>query len=137
MPLGTRGGLLIHHNFALDGEYDFKTKLALNTSAKVRGLDYPNDFVITVDGAIVHRATMGGKADEDASDDNSSDGENAILARLEAKIPIKAGPHTVGIAFIQKTSAQPPMTNLLATMLDKIGVAEDHVGDSTGELMDL
>jgi hypothetical protein len=30
-----------------------------------------------------------------------------------------------------------PMTNLLATMLDKIGVAEDHVGDSTGELMDL
>jgi hypothetical protein len=107
LPLGTRGGLLIHHNFELDGQYDFKTKLALNTSAKVRGLDYPNDFVITVDGAIVHRATIGGKADEDASDDNSSDGENAILARLEAKIPIKAGPHTVGIAFIQKTSAQP------------------------------
>jgi mono/diheme cytochrome c family protein len=107
LPLGTRGGLLIHHNFALDGEYIFKTKLALNTSAKVRGLDYPNDFVITVDGAIVHRATIGGKADEDASDDNSSDGENSILARLLAKVPIKAGPHTVGIAFIQKTSAQP------------------------------
>ncbi len=107
LPLGTRGGLLIHHNFALDGEYVFKTKLALNTSAKVRGLDYPNDFVITVDGAIVHRATIGGKADEDASDDNSSDGENSILARLLAKVPIKAGPHTVGIAFIQKTSAQP------------------------------
>jgi Protein of unknown function (DUF1592)/Protein of unknown function (DUF1588)/Protein of unknown function (DUF1585)/Protein of unknown function (DUF1587)/Protein of unknown function (DUF1595)/Cytochrome C oxidase, cbb3-type, subunit III len=107
LPLGTRGGILIHHNFALDGQYIFKTKLALNTSAKVRGLDYPNDFVITVDGAIVHKATMGGKADEDASDDNSSDGENAILARLEAKVPIKAGPHTVGVAFIQKTSAQP------------------------------
>jgi hypothetical protein len=107
LPLGTRGGLLIHHNFALDGEYDFKTKLALNTSAKVRGLDYPNDFVITVDGAIVHRATIGGKADEDLSDDNSSDGEDSILARLETKAPIKAGPHTVGIAFIQKTSAQP------------------------------
>jgi hypothetical protein len=30
-----------------------------------------------------------------------------------------------------------PMTNLLATMLDKIGVPEDRVGDSTGELMDL
>jgi hypothetical protein len=107
LPLGTRGGLLIHHNFALDGEYVFKTKLALNTSAKVRGLDYPNDFVITVDGAIVHRATIGGKADEDASDDNSSDGENSILARLLAKVPIKAGPHTVGVAFIEKTSAQP------------------------------
>jgi mono/diheme cytochrome c family protein len=107
LPLGTRGGLLIHHNFALDGEYIFKTKLALNTSAKVRGLDYPNDFVITVDGAIVHKATMGGKADEDASDDNSSDGEESILQRLLAKVPIKAGPHTVGVAFIQKTSAQP------------------------------
>jgi hypothetical protein len=107
LPLGTRGGLLIHHNFALDGEYIFKTKLALNTSAKVRGLDYPNDFVITVDGAIVHKATIGGKADEDASDDNSSDGENSILARLLAKVPMKAGPHTVGVAFIRKTSAQP------------------------------
>jgi hypothetical protein len=107
LPLGTRGGLLIHHNFALDGAYVFKTKLALNTSAKVRGLDYPNDFVITVDGAIVHRATIGGKADEDASDDNSSDGENSILARLLARVPIKAGPHAVGIAFIEKTSAQP------------------------------
>jgi hypothetical protein len=73
----------------------------------VRGLDYPNDFVITVDGAIVHRATIGGKADEDASDDNSSDGENSILARLQAKVPVKAGPHTVGVAFIEKTSAQP------------------------------
>jgi hypothetical protein len=30
-----------------------------------------------------------------------------------------------------------PMTNLLATMLDKIGVHEDHVGDSTGEFVDL
>jgi len=30
-----------------------------------------------------------------------------------------------------------PMTNLLATMLDKIGVPGDRVGDSTGELMDL
>jgi hypothetical protein len=107
LPLGTRGGVLIHHNFALDGEYVFKTKLALNTSAKVRGLDYPNDFVITVDGAIVHRATIGGKADEDASDDNSSDGEDSILARLLAKVPVKAGPHTVGVAFIQKTAAQP------------------------------
>ncbi len=107
LPLGTRGGILIHHNFELDGDYVFKTKLALNTSAKVRGLDYPNDFVITVDGAIVHRATVGGKADEDASDDNSSDGENAILARLLARVPIKAGPHTVGVAFLRKTSAQP------------------------------
>jgi len=107
LPLGTRGGILVHHNFALDGEYIFKTKLALNTSAKVRGLDYPNDFVITVDGAIVHRATIGGPADADASDDNSSDGENSVLARLQAKVPVKAGPHTVGVAFIEKTSAQP------------------------------
>ena len=107
LPLGTRGGILIHHNFPLDGDYIFKTNLALNTSAKVRGLEYPNDFVITVDGAIVHRATIGGKADEDASDDNSSAGENAILARLLAKVPIKAGPHTVGVAFLRKTSAQP------------------------------
>jgi len=40
LPLGTRGGLLIATYFPLDATYVFKTRLALNTSAKVRGLDF-------------------------------------------------------------------------------------------------
>jgi hypothetical protein len=30
-----------------------------------------------------------------------------------------------------------PMSNLLLTMLDRVGVHDDHLGDSTGEMMEL
>src|SRR5205823_4061188 len=30
LPLGTRGGILIHHNFPLDGQYDFRVFLLRN-----------------------------------------------------------------------------------------------------------
>ena len=43
---------------------------------------------------------------------------------------LKGGRH---LKYADKT----PMSNLLETMLDKIGVHEDHVGDSTGEMVDL
>jgi len=59
LPLGTRGGMLVTHTFPLDGAYVFQPRLALNTSAKVRGLDFENTFVITVDGVQVHEAKVG------------------------------------------------------------------------------
>src|SRR5580692_8886572 len=37
LPLGTRGGLAVQVNFPLTGEYVFQPKLAVDTSAKVRG----------------------------------------------------------------------------------------------------
>ena len=39
LPLGTRGGLVEEVNFPLTGEYVFQPRLAVDTSAKVRGLD--------------------------------------------------------------------------------------------------
>lgn len=107
LPLGTRGGFLVNHNFPLDGEYLFKTKLAVNTSAKIRGLDFENEFVLTIDGERVHHATLGGAADEDAAAINPTNSEAEILTRLEVRLPVKAGPHTVGVTFREKTGAVP------------------------------
>jgi hypothetical protein len=53
-----------------------------------------------------------------------------VLVAGGASGQLKGGRHL-------KYTDHTPMTNLLATMLDKIGVPEDRVGDSTGELMDL
>jgi mono/diheme cytochrome c family protein len=107
LPLGTRGGMAIRHLFPLDGEYDFKTKLAVNTSAKVRGLDFENEFVLVIDGTRVHEAKLGGPADEDAAAINPTDSERDIVSRLAVRLPVKAGPHTVGITFVKKSSALP------------------------------
>lgn len=105
LPLGTRGGLIVRHNFPLDGEYIFKPKLAVNTSAKVRGLDFPHEFVIVIDGVQVHRAVLGGNADEEAAAINPTDSAKDIHARLEVRIPVTAGPHGIGVTFAKKTSA--------------------------------
>lgn len=105
LPLGTRGGMLVRHEFPLTGDYVFKPRLALNTSAKVRGLDFENTFLITIDGVKVHEAKLGGPADEDAAAISPPASEANILTRLEARVHVSAGPHTVGVTFLNKTSA--------------------------------
>lgn len=105
LPLGTRGGMLVTHEFPLDGDYVFKPRLALNTSAKVRGLDFENTFIVTIDGVSVHEAKLGGPADEDAAAISPPASEADILRRLETRVHVSAGPHTVGVTFLKKTSA--------------------------------
>src|SRR5258707_264988 len=60
------GGLLVQHTFPLDATYVFKIRLALNTSAKVRGLDFQHRFIVTIDGVKIHEAKVGGPEDEEA-----------------------------------------------------------------------
>ena len=107
LPLGTRGGLSVEVNFPLTGEYVFQPKLAVDTSAKVRGLDFEHEVVITVDGKAVHHAAVGGSKDEEAAAISPSDSEVVIRSRLEVRVPVSAGPHIVGVAFVKKTAALP------------------------------
>ena len=105
LPLGTRGGLAVEVNFPLTGEYVFQPKLAVDTSAKVRGLDFEHEVVIAVDGKTVHHAAVGGSKDEEAAAISPPDSEADIRSRLETRVPVSAGPHSVGVAFVKKTSA--------------------------------
>jgi hypothetical protein len=105
LPLGTRGGLITRHTFPLDAEYRFRTKLVVNTSAKVRGLDFPHDVVLLLDGKELHRATVGGPEDEQAASKNATESEVAITKRLEARLKVTAGPHEVGVAFADRSGA--------------------------------
>jgi mono/diheme cytochrome c family protein len=107
LPLGTRGGLLAKHYFPLDGEYVFKPKMAVNTSAKIRGLDFEHRFVILIDGKKVHEARFGGEEDEDAAAISPPDSEADILSRLETRVRVSAGPHEVAATFLEKTAALP------------------------------
>ncbi len=107
LPLGTRGGLAVEVNFPLTAEYVFQPKLAVDTSAKVRGLDFEHQVIITVDGKTVHHAVIGGSKDEEAAAISPSDSEVDIRSRLETRVPVSAGPHTIGVAFVKKTEALP------------------------------
>src|SRR5207244_9058706 len=55
LPLGTRGGILIHHTFPLDGEYVIKPKLwRTSLGEHVRGLRYSHDVEVAIGGERIH-----------------------------------------------------------------------------------
>jgi len=106
LPLGTRGGMLIHHVFPLDGEYDFRVFLLRNIVGYMKGLEWPHQLEITVDGERVFMAPVGGEEDNKMSDANFAAAADTIDARLKTRVSVKAGPHDVGVAFIRKNSAK-------------------------------
>jgi len=106
LPLGTRGGLLIHHNFPLDGEYDFSVKLLRNIVGYITGLEWPHQLEISIDGQRVFLAPVGGEADNKMMDANLGVAGDALDARLKVRVPVQAGPRTVVVAFLRKDSAE-------------------------------
>ncbi len=85
LPLGTRGGMLIRHNFPLDGEYDFRVVRA---------------------GPGLGQTQVGG----DEEIEISVNGERAFLIGRDAprdiRLQMKAGPQSIGIAIIRKKNAR-------------------------------
>ncbi|HEY7444554.1 MAG TPA: DUF1587 domain-containing protein, partial [Vicinamibacterales bacterium] len=106
LPLGTRGGSLIRQTFPLDATYEFTVKLTRNIVGYITGLEFPHELEISVDGERVFLAPVGGDADNKMSDENMSAAADKIDERLKTRIPVKAGPRTVTVAFIRKNSSE-------------------------------
>jgi hypothetical protein len=88
LPLGTRGGMLVHHSFPADGEYKFSIQ-NFGLGKYVPG----EQLELLIDGERVHLfdyvgvgLTQGMQGEADGS--------------LDITIPVKAGTHTVGAAFL-------------------------------------
>jgi mono/diheme cytochrome c family protein len=106
LPLGTRGGLLVRHNFPLDGDYDFSVGLLQNIVGYMPGLEWPHQLEITIDGVRVFLAPVGGEDDNKLSDTNLGIAKDTLDARLRKRIHVQAGPRDVGVAFIRRNSAE-------------------------------
>ena len=107
LPVGTRGGLLIEHNFPVDGEYVIQPRLWRNTVAVIRGLEHEHDLEITVDGERVLLERFGGIEEERINYLIPQAEGDKIEARFRVRVPLTAGPHRVGVAFVKKSSAAP------------------------------
>jgi hypothetical protein len=106
LPLGTRGGLLVHHSFPLDADYDFRVNLLQNIVGYVPGLEWPHQLEISVDGERVFTAPVGGEEDNKLSDTNLALAKETLDSRLRARIHVKAGQRAVTVAFTRKSSAE-------------------------------
>ncbi len=106
LPLGTRGGLLIKHNFPQDAEYEFSIKLLRNIVGYLTGLEFAHQVEISIDGERVFVAQVGGEEDNRASDLAMSQTADKIDERLKTRAFVKAGPRMVGVTFIKRNHAE-------------------------------
>jgi Protein of unknown function (DUF1592)/Protein of unknown function (DUF1588)/Protein of unknown function (DUF1587)/Protein of unknown function (DUF1585)/Protein of unknown function (DUF1595) len=106
LPLGTRGGLSVVHNFPADGTYTFN----LNVGT---GLGYIGDLaqehrvVFLIDGKQVLERTIGGPQDFKDADQKQQEATKEFSARFRGiKLPMKAGPHELVLTFVQRAQSE-------------------------------
>jgi mono/diheme cytochrome c family protein len=107
LPLGTRGGTVIHHIFPADGEYKLSGRLVRGVEegyAGVEGNDLPHTFVITVDGAEVYSTQIGGLKDNEVQARDMNEARTIIDARMSGRVRITAGEHEVGYTWRERPS---------------------------------
>jgi hypothetical protein len=105
LPLGTMGGLAIDATLPLDGEYQFQVRLFRTNLGTMRGLEYPHQLEISVDGERVHLTSFGGDEEIAASSENPTTTGDSVDARFTARVPLKGGPRRIVVAFLEKTHA--------------------------------
>ncbi len=112
LPLGTRGGTIVTHNFPVDGEYGFRFALKRATGGVFGGAAAGQQLEVTVDGRPVTRFVLeeapgsafrqGRGARPPAAPPADPLEERARMdGRLELRLPLTAGSHTIAITFIQ------------------------------------
>jgi hypothetical protein len=89
LPFGTRGGMLIEHEFPADGNYVFTVKGMTGYFTAVLGNVKGEQLEVTVDGARVYLYDW----DKEIATQEGNGGRSP-------EIPIKAGFHKVGVTFI-------------------------------------
>ena len=117
LPFGSRGGIAIPFHFPVDGEYLVKVRLQRQYQDYLKGMGWPQQLDVRLDGRLVKRFTVGGDAKgRPAALSYAGDGEPGFAgdpewekymqvtgdAGLEVRVAANAGPHTVGVSFVRE-----------------------------------
>ena len=93
-PLGTRGGLSVMHTFPADGDYLFKIMLHMGPTGDLFGGPYRGEQIeVSIDGARVALMDINPRMNEQ---------DPTGLTMQTPTVHIKAGPHRVSAAFVQR-----------------------------------
>ena len=117
LPLGTRGGVLIHHNFPLDGDYVIKVKLLKSTVDLLFGNNAQNQLLeIALNGARVQTLTINEKKETPPAEKGQTVKQGGFdpsaatklsmsqpKDNVEARIHVNAGPQNVSVAFVKRS----------------------------------
>jgi hypothetical protein len=106
LPLGSRGGMAVRHDFPLDAEYVLRIKLQKNGYTYTLGTEHARQIDVRVDGQKVKQFIVGGdyKGKRPAQPSSFGQGEYErylinVDKNLELHFPAKAGKHLVQVTF--------------------------------------
>ena len=118
LPFGSRGGIAVHYTFPVDGEYSIKVRLQRQYQDYLKGMGWPQQLDVRLDGKLLKRFTVGGAGKgRPAAASYAGDGEPGFAgdpewerymqldgdAGLEIRVPVEAGPRVVGVSFVRET----------------------------------
>lgn len=96
LPFGTRGGATVPYTFPLDASYEIQVRLARDRNEHVEGLNDVYEVELMLDGQRVQQFTV--KPPPSGSDHSGVDKD------LNARVPVKAGPHMLSVTFPKRPS---------------------------------
>ncbi len=117
LPFGSRGGIAVHYDFPVDGEYLIKVRLQRQYQDYLKGMGWHQQLDVRLDGKLLKRFTVGGEAKgRPAAASYAGDGEIDFAgapewetymqltgdAGLEVRVPVKAGNRLVGVSFVRE-----------------------------------
>ena len=106
LPLGTRGGMVVTHEFPADGDYELNIG-NLAVALWVYNMEFKNTLIATLDGKRFWQGDIGGEEDMKSIDQKQDPAVDAINARLKGiRFKATAGPHKVAVTFLHRTFAE-------------------------------
>jgi len=106
----------IRHHFPVAGDYVISVKLTTNYAEYFRGMGWPQELDVRLDGELLERLTVGGGALDyrPVADHYAGDGsgpgwpgapeweeymQSGAQEHLKVSVSVEAGPHVVGVSF--------------------------------------
>lgn len=97
LPLGTRGGLVLHHTFPRSGEYEVQVHLARDRNEHIEGLNQKYEMEFLLDRERVAKFTLVPPKNKNKYVFNDD--------QLKARIDVTAGPRDLGVTFVKNKSS--------------------------------
>jgi Protein of unknown function (DUF1588)/Protein of unknown function (DUF1592)/Protein of unknown function (DUF1585)/Protein of unknown function (DUF1587)/Protein of unknown function (DUF1595)/Planctomycete cytochrome C len=95
LPLGTRGGVLVKHVFAQEGEYEVQVRLQRDRNEQVEGMRGQHQLQILLNREVKSEFTV-------KSAKNSE--QEKVDAHLNARFHVVGGQHELGVTFLPNGS---------------------------------
>jgi hypothetical protein len=90
LPLGTRGGVLLHHFFPQAGQYEVSVRLQRDRNEQVEGMKGRHELHLLLNGELVEEFTI-----------KPGPNQETLDAHLTKRFAVPAGKQDLGVTFVQ------------------------------------